>query len=876
MQIIKAAIVGAAVSVLCAFLLLSSAVARPAEAAPQPFDIGPQSLAAALKEFARQSHEVLLFAPETVAGKNSSGVRGTMEPAAALRILLKDSGLTFSTTPSGAILVGSPESASAAPALRTSQTTEQNRGSSTGSSLQLAQSTMGTAATAPPVGATATTPKQPVLQEVIVTALRREQNVQNVGSTVTEISADQMTSMRVLQMVDVARLTPGLVAVNATSDATPIFAIRGVGLDDFNINNSSGVGVYADDVFQSSPAFLTGPLFDIDRVEVLKGPQGTLYGRNATGGAINVLSRQPTREWSGETNADLSRWGFAQFSGGIGGPLSQTASFRAAAAMDYQHEGWQRDTDTGQELGRTRRGAVRLLLKVSLTDALDLLINFHAVRDRSVPESPQSPNAEQAATACSGTVPGELNYFGTPIGGLLNGSGDQTQVRVGHITPFTEANSQGTSAKLMARWDTFTLTSITAFDRNNTRGLDNYDGLPVAEFDFYRHFSANQFSQELRAASSGNHYVDWIAGVSYSHDQVHSLDAVDGSFTILASLRNGLVILDANYVQTTESLGLYGHTETHLTDQLSFIVGTRYSHERVTFNGTTTDQTGLYLGGAPGGLAAALDESHSGSNVTFTTGLNYHLDKSTMLYGSVSSGYKAGVFYGLAAVTPQAWGYTAPERVTDVELGVKSRSFKDRLQLNAAVFDADYHGRQSSVTITSPLIFSTLANIPRSKISGAELDAAAKPGAGFDLQASAAYLDTRITTTTTAVRGLRFLAEIPDGMTLPHSPKWTFDLMARHEAAVGAGFKLAEQVSYSWGDRATAVLGDPNALYGPVKSLGARLSLLLPDGHWNTALWGENLTNARAITYGFTNSLTERTNYLQRPRAYGVMVGYLL
>jgi iron complex outermembrane receptor protein len=728
-------------------------------------------------------------------------------------------------------------------------------------------------ATAPVVDTPALSPG-PALEEVVVTALRREQNIQDLGVSIAELSGEQIRDLRMTQPVDIARATPGLVAVNATSDSTPIFAVRGVGLDDFNINNSSGVGVYSDEVFASSPAFLTGPLFDIERIEVLKGPQGTLYGRNATGGAINIISRQPTRDWSGEANTSYSRWGLAQFDGGVGGPLGERMSFRVAGALDTQHEGWQRDTDTGQELGKLRRGGLRLQLKAELTPDVDLLLNLHAARDRSTPESPQSPNAEEAATSCCGLVPDPPNYFGTPIGGLLNGSGDPTQVRVGPIAPFTRANTQGGSASLTARFDEFTVTSITAFDRNTTRGLDNYDGLPVAEFDFYRHFAAKQFSEELRIASTGERRIDWIGGIAYSQDEVHGQDALDGSFTVLAALENGLIVLDADYLQKTESVGLFAHGEAHLNDRLSFILGLRYSHDKVSFDGTTSDSTGLYLGGAPGDTVAALDDSVANDNGTFVTGLNYHLNDRVMLYGTVSSGYKGGVYYGLAAVTPEAWGYTKPERVTNFEVGMKARGFDDRLQLNGAVFHADYRDRQSSVTVSSPFIFSTLANIPRSRIEGAELELSAKPGGGFEFQSAIAYLDTQITRTTTEVRGLPFLAPIPNGTELPHSPRWTFNVLARHEGTLGSGMTLTEQLSYNRMNEATTVLGDPNAVYGPVDSLGARISLGF--GRWNVALWGENLADDDAVTYGFTNSLTERLNYLQKPRSYGLTIGYTL
>ena len=182
--------------------------------------------------------------------------------------------------------------------------------------------------------------------------------------------------------------------MNATTDSTPLFLIRGIGLDDFNMNNSSGVGTYLDDVFASFPGFLTAAMYDLDRVEILEGPQGTLYGKNTAGGAINIISKRPTDDFEGYVDLDYSRWETTDVKAAVSGPLTDSIKARLAGTVTKQGQGYQTDIDTGENYGKLNRGGARTLLDVRLTDAASLLLNLHYVYDHSVPSSPSTPNVE--------------------------------------------------------------------------------------------------------------------------------------------------------------------------------------------------------------------------------------------------------------------------------------------------------------------------------------------------------------------------------------------------------------------------------------------------------------------------------------------------
>jgi iron complex outermembrane receptor protein len=285
-----------------------------------------------------------------------------------------------------------------------------------------------------PVAAAAT--HDTALEEVLVTAQRRRQNVERIGVAITVISGSNIQSQRIQQPLDLASIAPSLSTMNATTDSTPLFLIRGVGLDDFNTNNSSGVGTYLDDVFASLPSFLTAPLYDLDRVEILKGPQGTLYGRNTEGGAINIISAPPTDHLTGYLDASFSRYDTADVTGAISGKLTDAITARLAFTTTEQGQGYQTDIDTGKKYGKLDRGGVRTLFNIRLNDRTSLLLNLHYAYDNSTPSSPSTPNVEAM-------IPANLPDLPFPTAGLLDSPPGGTAVRTGGLPLFKHDGSDG-------------------------------------------------------------------------------------------------------------------------------------------------------------------------------------------------------------------------------------------------------------------------------------------------------------------------------------------------------------------------------------------------------------------------------------------------
>jgi iron complex outermembrane receptor protein len=220
------------------------------------------------------------------------------------------------------------------------------------------------------------------LEQVVVTAQRREQSAQDVGIALSVISGDQLSARGVTNVNQLQYQTPSLEVVPAFGGGQPQFRLRGVGFDDYATNNTPTVGVYVDEVAYPVPAATQGVLYDIDRVEVLRGPQGTLYGRNTTGGAINFITRRPTDQLSAGITAEYGRFDSAKVEGFVSGPISDTLKGRLSAVTE-QGGAWQRNRVTGEKLGDADRSAVRGQLDWTPTDKVDVLLNAHYGQDKS-------------------------------------------------------------------------------------------------------------------------------------------------------------------------------------------------------------------------------------------------------------------------------------------------------------------------------------------------------------------------------------------------------------------------------------------------------------------------------------------------------------
>jgi len=711
------------------------------------------------------------------------------------------------------------------------------------------------------------------IEKIEVTASKRIQSAQSIGTSISAFNGDDIEDLGLESPTDLAAHIPGLNTANATSGGTPIFAIRGIGLDDFNINNSSGVGVYVDEVFVSSPMLLGFQLMDVARVEVLKGPQGTLYGKNTTGGAINFVTNKPTEDFMASITAGYGRWGRLDLGGFVNGALSDNINGRLAYSYAKQSEGWQTDIDTGKEFGKIDNFAVRGTLDITLSNSTTMGVSFHAGEDNSTPLSPQNDDSEARAN--------DTLFYGGLFDGLLDVPADSTSVRVGDLNVSRDESGYGGAVNINHEFKHFDLTSITGFEHYERAVIDNYDGTSAAFLDLDQTGELDQVSQELRLTSSNSDEYTWVAGLNYSKDE---LDVSD-TFLMLDSAG---VNLTTAYTQESTSIGAYFHNEYQIDDVYRVIGGIRYSQDKRDFSGGTSSTDGTDFLGAISALTGSAavtgtellvqNKSETDSNVSGKLGLDIQVNKDLLIYTSVSTSYKAGLFYGGVGTEEGVLDYVKPEEITALEAGVKSTLLEGSLQINGAIYNYDYKNRQSLVVVEDPVIFltGTLANVPESTIMGAEIDFQWQPTDELEILGGVSYMDTEVDSdlTSSDVRGLSLFSNVPKGTSLAQAPLWSFNFLTAYTWDISDSIYAKAQVDYSWSDKQFAALADANAQYGPIRNLGGRISLKSMDDTWEVAFYAKNITDEVSDTYSFTNNSAARTVFRSQPLSYGVSFTY--
>ena len=733
------------------------------------------------------------------------------------------------------------------------------------------------------------------IEKIQITAQKRTQNITEVGVTTTAFNGDMLEDLGVENAVDLGAHTPGLVAVNSTSGSTPIFAIRGIGLDDFSPNNTSGVGVYTDEVFASSPVYLGGQLFDIERVEVLKGPQGTLYGKNTTGGAINFITVKPTDDFEAFIEADYSSYQTVEITSAVGGALTDSVNGRLSLNYAKSNEGWQKDDATGEEFGLIDTFAVRGQLGFELGDSGTGLLRIYANQDKSKPLSPDSE-------AIGDT-------FGDASFDVLNSPKDPAKVSVGELAVSRDESGSGIALTLDYSFEKFDVISISSWDEYERAVVDNYDGSAISTMELIQDDKLEQWSQEIRFISTGNDDFTWVAGANISNENVDALDLFDDSFFVTDSAFDGTLYpeditasgLDrfvADYVQETDSYGFYLHTETKLNDSWKLIAGIRYSYDERAFNGTATNESfGEVF------PVTELNEVNDESAVTGKVGLDWKVSDDLLVFGNVSTSYKSGVYYGGAVLDSDAWSYVKPEDVISAELGFKWTLLDGSMQLNGAAFALEYENRQSLLTFVSgefsdfsgfAVADTTLASIPESQTAGFELDVHWLPTDELTIQAGIAYLDSKVTkaATTANLRGINadpsvnnqanedgfgfvdaLADELVNGTVLSQAPEWSYNALVAYDMPLENDLFLKFQTSYSYSGTQYAQLADANAEYGSISSLNGLVSLTSDNDGWTVTLWARNLLDNDAETYSFTG-FAGRTVYRQKPATFGLTFKY--
>lgn len=722
---------------------------------------------------------------------------------------------------------------------------------------------------------------QSILEEVVVTAQKREQAITDVALTVTAISGEVARTMGIEDARDVAFLATNIDIKGAgLSDANPAVTVRGIGMNNFNANNNPSVGIYTDEVFLASPAMINLSMMDVGRIEVLKGPQGTLYGRNATGGALNIISAKPTQEADGFLSLSAGEYETIKVEGALGGPLSDKLSGRVSFLYDSQGESF-------HEFNRAAGGTGEFIdnetigLRAQLAGDYDKLswnlsLGF---LDQDVGNSPftavggfwNSPE-EVFVTPCLGRLDGCVNTLGLDVSDQDGNpfTHDFQESRVGEMR--IESDVTSVNFKLNYDFNNMTLTSITGFIEQDRNFGENIWSSPLEEFAVLHDEKIEQFSQELRL-SGETERARWLAGVFFWNDTFES-ENIANSADILGLLA-GINPVLWNNDQETDAFALYASVDWMFNDQWTLTTGLRYSDEDTDFVGGT-DATisdpiafDFFVGaelGLPAGITIPftfLDDSISDSSTDFRVALEYRPNDNLLAYGSVVSGFKSGGYFGDFTFDNSELQPFEPEEVMAFEAGVKATLADGRAQLNGAVFYYDYDDIQ---TFVPSAIGFKLDNLEEAEIFGAEVELLASPTDGLDLRLGASYLDTEVNSQ---------FADF-DGNELPNAPETQLTGTVRYQFPVSDGFNLALQADV----KHTASMfrestNNPWLRTDSYTVANARVALSPIDGNWELAAWVRNIFDEEYEQERFASDIIGMIVGLQgNPSQWGVTLNY--
>jgi iron complex outermembrane receptor protein len=651
-----------------------------------------------------------------------------------------------------------------------------------------------------------------IITEVVVTAQKREQNLQDVSIAVSALSGEDMTKAGMTMIEDIHERVPNLNISTAKGESKLRLFIRGVGQNDALAIADPGVGMYVDGVYYTRVTNLSFALNDIERVEVLRGPQGTLFGKNTIGGAINVITRDPQSVPELELGVGVGSWDRQALNMKVNGPLIEDRVLGRLSAQFDRHDGWATNRYDGRKLMRSQEIAVSGGLKFLVTDEQDFTIKLAYSDTKS-----DGTILKAYTDILAGDDPLDFNRN-------LHGSA--------HHTSFS-----ATATYVAELSDSLTLKSITHYrDYEYHEEAVDYDGSPLGLLDQYdQRAPFEQWGEELQLlGSSFDGKLEWVVGAYWQHDEGFSTE-----YDCIVRLAPGpcsrdtyAVVYDAFQVnQETDSYALFAQGTYALTDALGLTLGVRWSLD---------DKQGYHTLSTTSPSPEYFRYEGDWSEVTYKATLDYRINDNWMTYATVASGYKAGQLPGRAMSEEEVRAFMLdPEQVLSYEVGFKADLFERRVRLNAAAFHVDYTDLQIQTFATNPdgtLDFSQ-ANAPESRIRGIEAELTAQLGPSLQIGASLGYLDAEYTS-------YRVGDEDRSHLELEHAPEYQYSVYGEYSYFMPGGARLIGRATYTHiDDQFYAQSNTPGVFQEGYGLASAKLSYLSANDKMEISVSGRNLTD---------------------------------
>lgn len=764
--------------------------------------------------------------------------------------------------------------------------------------------------------------------EIVVTAQKREQKLRDVGIAVSVLGSDDVQRMNITSAIDVVRAIPNL-KYNAYGSSQVVFNIRGVSQNDYGDQQEPPVAVYQDDSYASSITTASFPVFDTARVEALRGPQGTLFGRNATGGAVQFISNQPTDTLDGYLSGTYGRFNQTILEGAVSGPVGEDMAIRVAGIYN-RDDGYMKNITPGQaDRGANNHWAIRGILAMEPTDNFKAKLTLRysqADKERQAgiySLAPACPNAQFQGEFLAANQVCDYwnNYFGASLNGGVPGStgngytnpaitpsqGGTPWKTAGTGPAYVDRKIFGATLRMDADVGDVTLTSITDYQSLKKFYIEGGDGVPELPYDstyyfgyttapcpapaqavtcypsgtiFFQDADVKQYSQEFRAAySTDNNYL--VIGA-------YGL-IIDGDFKAKYATPFQGYDPDVAIRQKTKSFAFFAQNEYEFSDQLKLITGIRYWNDNkrgiydaseyhsgftmhwgpdaITYNDPLgyTPTTGVTV--TPDAATPTFD------GLTWRIGLDYKPNPDTLIYASYNRGSKSGGFT-FSTGTPFLGQYVIdtinnipyqPEKLDAYEVGLKAR-IGGNTDFNLTAFYYDYKDYQAFVQVGFSQV---VRNLPANN-RGIEAELTTRPVKGLMLQLNAAYQDSEVKNVL-----------LPDGVTvenhnLPQAPSFSGNAMIRYDFDLAGGTASFQADSMFSSSTCFTVMCAPVEEEGAYHVENLRLGFEPGDGRLSVSVFVNNLFERKYRVYAFDGSLFwgDSLGVYAKPRTWGVNVRY--
>ena len=740
--------------------------------------------------------------------------------------------------------------------------------------------------------------------EIIVTAQKRSERLRDVPMAIVAATSDDLAARGITSSDDLGKLVSGF-SFQKSNYGLPVYYIRGVGLNETTLGVSPAVMVYVDQFPLPYSPMGRGAILDVERVEVLKGPQGTLFGQNSTGGTVNYIAAKPTSTLQAGIDATVGRFNQIDVESYVSGPLTDTLSARVALRNEYRGK-WQRNYVNGDEIGEKKFTNGRLILDWTPSSSARFSFMASAWQDRSDTQQPQLALLDMLPNGRPPAYPIEQVPYAPANARAAGWDSGRDFSRNDRFHQLALSGQVELS-------DRITLNSLTSYSKFRTLLPQDLDGTIYPITVTTDHGRITSFSQELRLSGNFDNHLRWMIGGSYQRDIVDETLVFDPSKTSRSNLRVGPFDFpydrfDLDNKQKIRTKAVFGSIDVPIVEGVTFQGSARYTRQDRSFTGCTRDTDGVLaagfgflstvLTGAPQTIApgscisldannapqpvvnARLDED----NFAWRGSLNWKLTPDHMIYANVTKGYKSGSFPTLPAPSALALQGIPQESVLAYEAGFKASLANRMLSIDGAIFHYDYRDKQLLGYLDVPPFgaLPSLVSIPKSIVQGAELALAAEPFAGLRISANGSYLRTKVKSDPVNPTGPAGTLGTFVGQKFPYTPKWQGTLDAQYEFPLSSTANLYVGTTLTSRSKVSTTLlsGAPGGQYieklmfiRGYSLIDLRAGVELDDGALRIEAWGRNVGNRY-----YQTSITRVSDFVFRfagePATYGLTLRY--